>query len=106
MFLVSGVLVDVTQNYGSAFYSCAAGMALSAVFLGLVRPAKRGLLCRRRNSKQPGDTQGKNTDSEEQSAVQRLGGRTDRPEERSDDADDNLIQAEATRDVEDVIRFA
>ncbi|XP_054611027.1 monocarboxylate transporter 7-like [Dunckerocampus dactyliophorus] len=45
---LGGVLVDVTQNYGSAFYSCAAGMAVSAVFLGLVRPAKRGLLCRKR----------------------------------------------------------
>nr|XP_061807380.1 monocarboxylate transporter 7-like [Nerophis lumbriciformis] len=45
---LGGVLVDMTQNYGSAFYSCAAGMAVSAVFLGLVRPAKRGLLCRKR----------------------------------------------------------
>lgn len=100
--------MDVTQNYGSAFYSCAAGMAVSAVFLSLVRPAKRGLLCGRRNSKQPGDTQVKKTDSEEQSAVQRLGGRTHGPEDASKDADDNLIdaQAEATRDVEDVIRFA
>ncbi|XP_061561482.1 monocarboxylate transporter 7-like [Phycodurus eques] len=44
---LGGVLVDVTQNYGSAFYSCAAGMAVSAVFLGLVKPAKRGLLCRK-----------------------------------------------------------
>lgn len=99
--------MDVTHNYGSAFYSCAAGMALSAVFLGLVRPAKRGLLCRR--TEQPGDTQVKKTDSEERSAEQRLGGRTYRPEDCSDDADDNLIpaQAEATRDVDvDVIRFA
>ncbi|XP_077481198.1 monocarboxylate transporter 7-like [Stigmatopora argus] len=45
---LGGVLVDMTQNYGSAFYSCAAGMAVSAVFLGLVRPAKRGLLCKKR----------------------------------------------------------
>ncbi|XP_024289641.2 monocarboxylate transporter 7-like isoform X2 [Oncorhynchus tshawytscha] len=42
---LGGVLVDLTQNYGSAFYSCAVGMSLGAVFLGLVRPAKRGLLC-------------------------------------------------------------
>uniref|UniRef100_A0A674EW22 Monocarboxylate transporter 7 n=1 Tax=Salmo trutta TaxID=8032 RepID=A0A674EW22_SALTR len=42
---LGGVLVDLTQNYGSAFYSCAVGMGLGAVFLGLVRPAKRGLLC-------------------------------------------------------------
>uniref|UniRef100_A0A3Q0QXV0 Monocarboxylate transporter 7 n=1 Tax=Amphilophus citrinellus TaxID=61819 RepID=A0A3Q0QXV0_AMPCI len=39
---LGGVLVDVTGNYGSAFYSCAAGMALSALFLGLVKPAKKG----------------------------------------------------------------
>ncbi|XP_041747093.1 monocarboxylate transporter 7 isoform X2 [Coregonus clupeaformis] len=42
---LGGVLVDLTQNYGSAFYSCAVGMGLGAVFLGLVRPAKRGLPC-------------------------------------------------------------
>lgn len=47
---LGGVLVDVTNNYGSAFYSCAAGMAVSAIFLALVRPAKRGLICKRRNS--------------------------------------------------------
>uniref|UniRef100_A0A8C6T9H8 Monocarboxylate transporter 7 n=1 Tax=Neogobius melanostomus TaxID=47308 RepID=A0A8C6T9H8_9GOBI len=50
---LGGVLVDVTGNYGSAFYSCAAGMAVSAVFLALVRPAKKGLICKRRNSKCP-----------------------------------------------------
>ncbi|XP_010191964.1 PREDICTED: monocarboxylate transporter 7 [Mesitornis unicolor] len=43
---VAGVLVDTTQNYSSAFYSCAAGMVLGAVFLSLVRPCKAGL-CRR-----------------------------------------------------------
>ncbi|XP_078147076.1 solute carrier family 16 member 6a [Centroberyx gerrardi] len=46
---LGGVLVDLTQNYGSAFYSCAAGMALGAMFLGLVKSAKRGLPCRRRD---------------------------------------------------------
>uniref|UniRef100_A0A087YA53 Monocarboxylate transporter 7 n=1 Tax=Poecilia formosa TaxID=48698 RepID=A0A087YA53_POEFO len=45
---LGGVLVDVTKNYGAAFYSCAVGMGLSAVFLGFVRPAKKGLPCRRR----------------------------------------------------------
>lgn len=63
--LSSGVLVDVTENYGSAFYSCAVGMALSALFLGLVKPAKRGLLCRRRNSKHPEDKDKRKADSEE-----------------------------------------
>lgn len=47
----TGVLVDVTTDYGAAFYSCAVGMGLSAVFLGLVRPAKKGLPCRRRSPK-------------------------------------------------------
>ncbi|XP_050980985.1 monocarboxylate transporter 7 [Labeo rohita] len=42
---LGGVLVDVTQNYRAAFYSCAAGMGLGAIFLGLVRPAKTGQLC-------------------------------------------------------------
>ncbi|XP_030390022.1 monocarboxylate transporter 7 isoform X2 [Gopherus evgoodei] len=41
---LAGVLVDVTQNYSSAFYSCAAGMVLGAVFLSLVRPCKT-VLC-------------------------------------------------------------
>ncbi|KAF7657511.1 hypothetical protein LDENG_00026260 [Lucifuga dentata] len=50
---LGGVLVDVTQNYGTAFYSCAAGLVLSGVFLGLVKPAKKGLLCRCRKSSHP-----------------------------------------------------
>lgn len=47
---LGGVLVDITQNYSSAFFSCAAGMGLGAVFLGLVRPAKTGRLCMRRDN--------------------------------------------------------
>lgn len=43
----------MTQNYGSAFYSCAAGMAVSAGFLALVKPAKKGWLCRCRGCKRP-----------------------------------------------------
>ncbi|XP_074477200.1 monocarboxylate transporter 7-like [Sebastes fasciatus] len=62
---LGGVLVDMTQNYGSAFYSCAVGMGLSAVFLGLVKPAKKGLLCRRRNSKSLEDVHEKEGDSKE-----------------------------------------
>lgn len=38
-----GVLVDVTQNYGAAFYSCAAGMGLGAICLALVGPTKSGM---------------------------------------------------------------
>ncbi|XP_067403415.1 monocarboxylate transporter 7 isoform X2 [Emydura macquarii macquarii] len=41
---LAGVLVDKTHNYRSAFYSCAAGMVLGAVFLSLVRPCKT-VLC-------------------------------------------------------------
>ncbi|XP_006017408.1 monocarboxylate transporter 7 [Alligator sinensis] len=40
---LAGVLVDTTQNYRSAFYSCAAGMILGSVFLAFVRPCKTGL---------------------------------------------------------------
>uniref|UniRef100_H3D5Q1 Monocarboxylate transporter 7 n=1 Tax=Tetraodon nigroviridis TaxID=99883 RepID=H3D5Q1_TETNG len=40
---LGGLLVDMTHNYGSAFYSCTVGVAVGALFLGLVRPAKRGL---------------------------------------------------------------
>ncbi|XP_020503785.2 monocarboxylate transporter 7 [Labrus bergylta] len=64
---LGGVLVDLTQNYGSAFYSCAVGMAISAVFLGLVRPAKRGILCGRK-SKRLEDKHDTNKDSLEKGA--------------------------------------
>lgn len=46
---LGGVLVDITQRYSAAFYSCAAGMGLGAIFLGFVRPAKTGPLCSRRD---------------------------------------------------------
>ncbi|XP_035255200.1 solute carrier family 16 member 6b isoform X1 [Anguilla anguilla] len=49
---LGGILVDVTQNYGSAFYSCAVGMGIGAVFLGLVRPAKQWQCCTRRVRRQ------------------------------------------------------
>ncbi|XP_026171742.1 monocarboxylate transporter 7-like isoform X1 [Mastacembelus armatus] len=101
---LGGVLVDVTQNYSSAFYSCAVGMALSALFLGLVKPAKRGLLCRRKISKHPEDLHERKGDSGQQSAVHKLQERTDSQEECSEvDLDHNQIQA--TRDVQEVIHF-
>lgn len=93
--------MDVTQNYGSAFYSCAAGMALSALFLGLVKPAKRILLCRKRNLKH--ETREKEVDSDEQSAVKETHKTTDSPEECFE-VDDN--QQGATQDLKEVIRFA
>lgn len=42
---LGGFLVDITQNYRSAFYSCAAGTGIGALFLALVRPVKTGFLC-------------------------------------------------------------
>lgn len=44
------MLVDITQNYGAAFYSCAVGMGISAICLAMVGPAKSGM-CQRRNGK-------------------------------------------------------
>ncbi|KAG1968344.1 monocarboxylate transporter [Pimephales promelas] len=49
---LGGFLVDTTDNYGSAFYSCAAGMGVGALFLGLVRPAKSGFCLGKRRSDQ------------------------------------------------------
>ncbi|XP_066560698.1 solute carrier family 16 member 6b [Amia ocellicauda] len=49
---LGGFLVDITQNYGSAFYSCAVGMGLGGLFLAFVRPAKTGL-CKARRKQRP-----------------------------------------------------
>uniref|UniRef100_A0AAZ3NVL1 Solute carrier family 16 member 6 n=1 Tax=Oncorhynchus tshawytscha TaxID=74940 RepID=A0AAZ3NVL1_ONCTS len=49
---LGGLLVDKTQNYGSAFYSCAVGMGLGAIFLAMVGPAKSGLCHRGKTRKQ------------------------------------------------------
>lgn len=42
------MLVDITKNYGAAFYSCAVGIGLGAVCLALVGPAKSGM-CQRQS---------------------------------------------------------
>ncbi|XP_031699163.1 monocarboxylate transporter 7-like [Anarrhichthys ocellatus] len=99
---LGGVLVDVTQNYGSAFYSCAVGMGLSALFLSLVKRAKEGLLCRRRNSKRPEDADEREADSEQQRVVIEPYKRPDSPQDCSE-VDD---QTEATRDVPDFNTFS
>ncbi|KAJ4940775.1 hypothetical protein JOQ06_027067 [Pogonophryne albipinna] len=96
---LGGLLVDLTQNYGSAFYSCAAGLGISAVFLGLVSPAKKGYLCRRKVSKRPEDVHERKEDSEETSAV-------NNSDKRPNSAQDSSEAMEATRDVQEVIRFA
>lgn len=51
---LGGWLVDITQNYGSAFYSCAAGMGLGALCLAMVAPAKSGLCHGRRRRRRGG----------------------------------------------------
>ncbi|XP_034425693.1 monocarboxylate transporter 7-like [Hippoglossus hippoglossus] len=101
---LGGVLVDVTDNYGSAFYSCAAGMALSSVFLGLVKPAKRGFLCRKRTSKQLEDACAREEESGEQSEEHKRD-RTDSPQDCSE-AGANPDHKGATGDVQEVIQFA
>ena len=91
--------MDLTQNYGSAFYSGAAGLGISAVFLGLVPPAKKGYFCRRKVSKRSEDVHERKEDSEEKSAV-------NYSDKRPDRAQDSSEATEATRDVQEVIRFA
>ncbi|KAM3920867.1 monocarboxylate transporter 7 isoform 1-T3 [Leptodactylus fuscus] len=44
---LAGLLVDWTHDYGSAFYSCALGMGLGALFLALVRPC-RTVFCKKK----------------------------------------------------------
>ncbi|KAM5273780.1 monocarboxylate transporter 7 [Ctenodactylus gundi] len=46
---LAGLLVDQSKIYSRAFYSCAAGMAVAALCLALVRPCKQGL-CQHRHS--------------------------------------------------------
>ena len=53
--------MDVTQNYGAAFYSCAAGMGLSAVFLALLGRAKSGMCQRKSRTRE----ESKNAEEEE-----------------------------------------
>ncbi|CAB1450677.1 unnamed protein product [Pleuronectes platessa] len=101
---LAGVLVDMTNDYGSAFYSCAAGMALSSLFLGLVKPAKRGFLCRKSTSKPLEDVCALEEESEEQSEEQKRD-RTDSPQVCSD-AGANSDHKGATGDDQEVIRFA
>uniref|UniRef100_A0A6I8NPM0 Solute carrier family 16 member 6 n=1 Tax=Ornithorhynchus anatinus TaxID=9258 RepID=A0A6I8NPM0_ORNAN len=53
---LSGMLVDSTNKYSSAFYSCAVGTLLGAAFLALVRPCKMGLFSRQRQAKDKGNS--------------------------------------------------
>lgn len=92
--------MDMTHNYGSAFYSCTVGMAIGALFLSLVRPAKRGLLCRRRKTKYHEDTHEKKVDPEEAQELHELEQSTHSPEPCS--RVDNLVhvQVEAPQEIE------
>lgn len=90
--------MDMTDNYGSAFYSCTVGMAIGAVFLGLVRPAKRGLLCRRRKPKH----HKKESAPEEAGSVHKES--ADSPQAGSAIANSSVhAQAEATQEIKEVI---
>lgn len=90
------MLVDVTQNYGGAFYSCAAGMGLSAVFLGLVKPAKKGLLCGKRGSETKQDCK------EEEREEEKTDKRTKSPNHCSESHDhEDTSQTGATRDTKE-----
>ncbi|XP_061088533.1 monocarboxylate transporter 7-like [Conger conger] len=69
---LGGFLVDLTQDYGSAFYSCAAGMALGTLFLAFVRPAKMGMCCRKKSVQQlesPKVQDGKNSALDKEAPV-------------------------------------
>lgn len=92
--------MDVTHNYGSAFYSCTVGMAIGALFLGLVRPAKRGLLCRRRKPKK----HEKERAPKEAQSVHKLEQSPDSLQACST-VDNNLVhaQAEATEEIKEVV---
>ncbi|XP_072208339.1 monocarboxylate transporter 7 [Excalfactoria chinensis] len=59
---LAGVIVDRTQNYSSAFYSCAAGTVMGAVFLSLVRPCRVGMC-----HQQPPGTEGSVTEGTQDS---------------------------------------
>ncbi|XP_011602518.2 monocarboxylate transporter 7 [Takifugu rubripes] len=97
---LGGLLVDMTHNYGSAFYSCTVGMAIGALFLGLVIPAKRRLLCRRRKPKK----HEKERAPEEAGSVHRLEQSPDSLQACST-VDTSLVhaQAEATEKIKEVI---
>lgn len=90
----------MTHNYGSAFYSCTVGMAIGALFLGLVRPAKRGLLCRRRKAKK----HEKERAPEEEGSVHKLE-QSPGSFQACSTVDNTLVhaQAEATQEIQEVI---
>ncbi|KAI5629453.1 monocarboxylate transporter 7 isoform X1 [Silurus asotus] len=48
---LAGVFVDMTTDYGYAFYFSSAGVCVGALFLSLVRPAKTGWKCCKKDRK-------------------------------------------------------
>ncbi|XP_035510077.1 monocarboxylate transporter 7-like [Morone saxatilis] len=61
---LGGVLVDATNNYGAAFYSCAVGMGFSAICLALVGPAKSGMCQKQSGNKE----ESRSTEEEEKTS--------------------------------------
>lgn len=53
---LAGLLVDQSKIYSRAFYSCAAGMAVAALCLALVRPCKKGLCQRQHSARTPAES--------------------------------------------------
>lgn len=53
---LAGLLVDQSKIYSRAFYSCAAGMAVAALCLALVRPCKKGLCQRQHSTRTPAES--------------------------------------------------
>lgn len=102
--LLTGFLVDITDNYGAAFYSCALGMGLGAVFLGLVRPSKKWLPCRRRILHCPAGNNERNPCFKEENEEESLNKRTPNAHICSKSEDKQYISQEgATRDTREVI---
>ncbi|KAM4715653.1 solute carrier family 16 member 6a isoform 2-T3 [Anableps anableps] len=97
---LGGLLVDLTENYGAAFYSCAVGMGLGAVFLGLVRLAKKGLPCRRRSPNRSAVEHERNLGHKEESGEEKLDKRTHNYSEPEDKQD--ISQEGATREIKEV----
>lgn len=106
VFALPGLLVDMTHNYGSAFYSCTVGVAVGALFLGLVRPAKRGLLCRRRRPKRKEHTREKEVAPDEAEAEHKRKQSTDSPQASSTEDRLDHAQVEVPPEIQEVTRFA
>ncbi|CAB1350221.1 unnamed protein product, partial [Coregonus sp. 'balchen'] len=86
------MLAEDDVNYGSAFYSCAVGMGLGAIFLAMVGPAKSGLCHRGKTRKQKEEKEGEE---------ERRGG-GEEEERRGGEEEDKVSQDSGSTDYLDV----